>query len=422
MKEDSPRPRRIVLGVTGGIAAYKAAELVRLFTDRGYGVQVVMTASAQKFVGPITFAALTGRKVITDLFAGSGAEETLQSAIEHISVAQEADVLLVAPATADSLAKFAHGIADDFLTTLHLACTCPVVVAPAMNTQMWNHAATQENLALLNRRGVVVIDPESGSLACGMVGPGRLAEPAHILAVVEDVLAAQRPQGDLAGETVLITAGPTQEPMDPVRFLSNRSSGRMGFALAAEARSRGARVLLVSGPVSLMPPEGSEIVRVTTAEEMHRAVLENLRHATIVIGAAAVADYRPRRGSAAKIKKQAGALPLELEPTADIMEEIGRLKGQRLLIGFAAETEDVLENGRRKLQAKNCDLLVANPVGEAAQGAGIDSDENQGWLLSATGDVTELPRSSKREMARRILDRAVAARRVVASAGAMKEL
>jgi phosphopantothenoylcysteine decarboxylase/phosphopantothenate--cysteine ligase len=399
--------------VTGGIAAYKAAELVRLFTDRGYSVQVVMTASARKFVGPITFAALTGRKVITDLFAEAGAEETLQSAIEHISVAQEADLLLVAPATADILAKFAHGVADDFLTTLHLACTCPVVVAPAMNTQMWNHAATQENLAQLKRRGVVVIDPESGSLACGMVGPGRLAEPAHILAVVEDVLLAQRPTGDLSGETVLVTAGPTQESLDPVRFLSNRSSGRMGFALAEEARSRGARVVLVTGPVSLTPPEGCEVVRVTTAEEMHHAVLENLPHATIVIGAAAVADYRPRRGSVSKIKKQAGSLPLELEPTVDILEEIGRLKGQRLLIGFAAETEDVVENAERKLRAKNCDLLVANPVGEAARGAGIDSEENQGWLLSATGDVTELPRSSKREMARKILDRAAVARRAV---------
>ncbi len=412
MKENSNRQLRIVLGVTGGIAAYKAAELVRLFTDRGYGVQVVMTASARKFVGPLTFAALTGRKVITDLFAEAGGEETLQSAIEHISVAQEADLLLVAPATADTLAKFAHGLADDFLTTLHLACTCPVVVAPAMNTQMWNHAATQENLALLKRRGVVVIDPESGSLACGMVGPGRLAEPAHILAVAEDVLLAHRPAGDLAGETVLVTAGPTQEPLDPVRFLSNRSSGRMGFALAAEALSRGARVILVSGPVSLTPPEGCEVVRVTTAEEMHHAVLENLQQATIVIGAAAVADYRPRSGSASKIKKQQGGLPLDLEPTPDIVDEVGRLKGQRLLVGFAAETENVLENAQRKLRAKNCDLLVANPVGEAAQGAGIDSEENQGWLLSANGEVSELPRSSKREMARRIMDRVAARRKV----------
>jgi phosphopantothenoylcysteine decarboxylase/phosphopantothenate--cysteine ligase len=230
---------------------------------------------------------------------------------------------------------------------------------------------------------------------------------------VEDVLLARRSTGDLTGETVLVTAGPTQEPIDPVRFLSNRSSGRMGFALAEEARSRGARVILVTGPVSLTPPEGCEVVRVTTAEEMHQAVLENLQHATIVIGAAAVADYRPRRESASKIKKQAGALPLELEPTTDIMEEIGRLKGERLLIGFAAETEDVLANAQRKLRTKNCDLLVANPVGEAAQGAGIDSEENQGWLLSAAGEVTELPRSSKREMARTILERAVAARKAV---------
>jgi phosphopantothenoylcysteine decarboxylase/phosphopantothenate--cysteine ligase len=287
-----------------------------------------------------------------------------------------------------------------------------------MNTQMWNHPATQQNLALLKQRGVVVIDPDDGSLACGTVGPGRLADPAHVLAVVEEVLAMPRGVRDLEGETLLITAGPTQEPLDPVRFLSNRSSGRMGYALAAEAQARGARVIRVSGPVALAPPEGSEVLRVTTAAEMRQAVLEQLQHATIVISAAAVADYRPSHAHAGKIKKQAGALPLplELEPTADILEEVGRLKGRRLLVGFAAETEDLLENAKRKLQAKHCDMLVANPVGEAAQGAGIDSEENQGWLLTAAGDVMELPRGSKREMARRILDHVAVARRVVQTA------
>jgi phosphopantothenoylcysteine decarboxylase / phosphopantothenate---cysteine ligase len=418
MTRDSNKPRKVVLGVSGGIAAYKAAEIVRLLTTRGYSVQVVMTASAQKFVGPLTFAALTHRKVITDLFAEAGPEDTLSSAIEHISVAQEADLLLVAPATAGTLAKFAHGLADDFLSTLHLACTCPVVVAPAMNSQMWNHPATQGNLALLKQRGVVVIDPDDGSLACGTVGPGRLADPAHVLAVVEEVLAMPRSVRDLEGETLLITAGPTQEPLDPVRFLSNRSSGRMGYALAAEALARGARVILVSGPVALAPPEGGEVVRVTTAAEMRQAVLEQLQHATIVIGAAAVADYRPSQGHRSKIKKHPGALPLplELEPTVDILEEVGRLKGRRLLVGFAAETEDLLENAKRKLHAKHCDMLVANPVGEAAQGAGIDSEENQGWLLTAAGDVVELPRGSKREMARRILDQVAVARRAVQTA------
>jgi len=411
MGTDSSTSRRIVLGVTGGIAAYKAAELVRLLTEGGHSVRVVMTAGAQQFVGPLTFASLTGNKVITQLFPESGPEETLQSAIEHISVAREADLLLVAPATADILAKFANGLADDFLTTMHLAYDGPVIVAPAMNSKMWNHAATQRNVALLRARGVLLVEPDEGSLACGEVGPGRLADPARIAAVVEETLAARRGVADLKGETLLITAGPTQEPIDPVRFISNRSSGRMGFALAEEALSRGARVILVCGPVSLRPPAGCDLVPVMTAAQMHRAVLEHLQHATVVIAAAAVADYRPRNESPSKVKKADATLPLELEPTADILEEAGRLKGARLVIGFAAETEDVLENARRKLHAKNCDLMVANPVGEAAQGAGMDSDENQGWLLTAGGKVTELPRSSKREMARRIIDGVLALRR-----------
>ena len=404
MIDDSASPKKIVLGVTGGIAAYKSAELVRLLKERGDRVRVVMTERAQEFVRPLTFAALSGEKVITDLFSDSGSEETLQSAIEHIGVAQEADLLLVAPATADILAKFSHGIAGDFLTTMYLAFTGPVVVAPAMNTNMWNHPATRANLAALRKRGVSVVDPDEGSLACGMIGPGRLADLNEIVRAVDDAL---RSEQDLAGETVLITAGPTQEPVDPVRFLSNRSSGRMGFALAEEAIARGARVTLVSGPVALSPPAGCELVRVTTAAEMHEAVIRRLRESTIVVMAAAVADYRPASAQSSKVKKQSAGWNLELEPTADILADLARRKDEQLLIGFAAETEDLRQNADRKLRSKNCDLLVANLVGPAAEDGGFDSEMNQGLLLAANGEAIELPRSSKREMARRIFDRAL---------------
>ena len=401
---DPAQAPKIVLGVSGGIAAYKSAELVRLLMDRGYRVQAIMTASAQEFVHPLTFAALTGQRVITDLFAGSSGDATLQSAIEHIGVAQEADLLLVAPATANVLAKFANGVSDDFLTTMHLAYQGPIVVAPAMNTNMWDHPATRANLATLRGRGVRVVEPDSGALACGMVGPGRLADLDSIVAAVEEQLGRSR---DLEGETVLITAGPTQEPIDPVRFLSNRSSGRMGFALAEEARSRGARVIIVCGPVSLDPPSACEVENVTTTDEMYNAVLRRLSEATIVIMAAAVSDYRPLKAESLKIKKASARKSLELEPTVDILAEVARLKGQRLLIGFAAETDQLLEHAEKKLQTKNCDLIVANPVGDSAAGAGFDSDENQGVLLSATGETIELPRSSKRRMAERIIDHAL---------------
>ena len=410
MTNEPAEAKTVVLGVTGGIAAYKAAELVRLLTERGLAVQVVMTAGARKFVQPLTFAALTGRKVITELFSEADDDSTFQSSVEHIAVAQEADVLLVAPATADVLAKFAHGIADDFLTTMQLAYAGPVVVAPAMNVNMWNHAATQSNMETLRSRGVRVVEPDA--LACGMVGPGRLAELSSIVAAVEETLASATPKAlDLEGETVLITAGPTKEPIDPVRFLSNHSSGRMGYALAQEALARGARVILVSGPVELAPPEGCDFVPVTTAQQMYHAVLERLKDATLVIAAAAVADYRPSRTAGEKIKKQPGPLSLELEPTPDILAEVGRLKGERFLIGFAAETEDVAENARKKLAAKNCDLIVANPVGDAAGGTGFDSDQNQGWLIDAAGGATELPPMSKRHMAARIFELALTLKR-----------
>jgi phosphopantothenoylcysteine decarboxylase/phosphopantothenate--cysteine ligase len=407
--------RLIVLGVSGGIAAYKSAELVRLLTDRGHQVQVVMTKAARRFIGPLTFASLTGRKVITDLFEDN-TSPTGESAIEHISVAQQADLLLVAPATADVLAKFAHGLADDFLTTIHLAYEGPVVIAPAMNSNMWAHPATRENIAQLAARGVTIIDPDAGDLACGMVGPGRLAEPERIANAAEQALLAASPAArDLQSETVLITAGPTYEPLDPVRFLSNRSSGRMGYALAEEARARGARVILVSGPVALAPPRDCELVAVETAEQMHQAVLDRLSEATVFVSVAAVADYRPRVVAPAKLKKQAASLTLELEPTPDILEEVGRLKGARTVVGFAAETGDVVEHARAKLAAKNCDLIVANPVGSGAAGTGFGSPQNQGWLVDATGEAVALPPMAKREMASRILDRVAEIRRKVES-------
>jgi phosphopantothenoylcysteine decarboxylase/phosphopantothenate--cysteine ligase len=407
--------RLIVLGVSGGIAAYKSAELVRLLTDRGHQVQVVMTKAARRFIGPLTFASLTGRKVITDLFEDN-TSPTGESAIEHISVAQQADLLLVAPATADVLAKFAHGLADDFLTTIHLAYEGPVVIAPAMNSNMWAHPATRENIAQLAARGVTIIDPDAGDLACGMVGPGRLAEPERIANAAEQALLAASPAArDLQSETVLITAGPTYEPLDPVRFLSNRSSGRMGYALAEEARARGARVILVSGPVALAPPRDCELVAVETAEQMHQAVLDRLSEATVFVSVAAVADYRPRVVAPTKLKKQAASLTLELEPTPDILEEVGRLKGARTVVGFAAETGDVVEHARAKLAAKNCDLIVANPVGSGAAGPGFGSPQNQGWLVDATGEAVALPPMAKREMASRILDRVAEIRRKVES-------
>ena len=396
----SQRPK-VVVGVSGGIAAYKAAELVRLLAERDYRVQVVMTRSAREFIRPLTFAALTGEKVITDLFPEPGKEADLENAIEHIAVAQEADLLLVAPATADILAKFATGIADDFLTTMQLAYTGPLVVAPAMNTNMWDHPATRENIKTLRERGVSVVEPEAGELACGMVGPGRLAEIEKIARAADEALGRSR---DLAGETVLITAGPTQEPIDPVRYLSNRSSGRMGFALAAAAAARGARVIVVAGPVAIDPPAACEVQRVTTTDEMYQAVLERLSEASIVIMAAAVADYRPVSSRESKIKKESSEPTLDLEPTVDILSEVGRLKGDRLLVGFAAETEDLVENAEGKLRQKNCDFIVANPVGASAEGAGMDSEENQGVLLSAAGDRVELPRGSKAGMASRIFD------------------
>jgi phosphopantothenoylcysteine decarboxylase/phosphopantothenate--cysteine ligase len=393
---------RITLGVTGGVAAYKAAELVRRLQQDNFTIQVVMTRSAREFITPLTFAALTGQKVITDLFAQSGGEANVESAIEHIAVAQRTDLLLVAPATADILAKFARGIADDFLTTLYLASTAPVVVAPAMNVNMWNHAATQENIEMLRARGVKIVDPDEGYLACGMTGSGRLAGQAAIVGAVHEALHAVR---DLADQKILVTAGPTRESLDPVRYFTNRSSGKMGYAVAEAAAQRGAHVVLVSGPTSLEAPAGVERINVQSAEEMHRAVLEKIADCSIGIFAAAVADYRPVEANGQKIKRTKESMTISLEPTPDILASVTRHKGERLIVGFAAETENVAENARKKLAAKNADLIVANDV--TAEGAGFDHDTNIVTLIARDGRDLALPRMSKGEVAQRILDEVV---------------
>lgn len=393
---------RITLGVTGGVAAYKAAELVRRLQQDNFTIQVVMTRSAREFIAPLTFAALTGQKVITDLFAESSREANLESAIEHIAVAQRTDLLLVAPATADILAKFARGIADDFLTTLYLASTAPVVVAPAMNVNMWNHTATQENVEMLRARGVNIVDPDEGYLACGMTGAGRLAGQAAIVAAVHEALHSVR---DLAGQKVLVTAGPTRESLDPVRYFTNRSSGKMGYAVAEAAAQRGAQVILVSGPTSLDAPPGVERINLQSAEEMHSAVLERIADCSIAIFAAAVADYRPVEASEQKIKRTKDSMTISLEPTPDILASVARNKGDRLIVAFAAETENVAENARNKLAAKNADLIVANDV--TAEGAGFDRDTNVVTLIARDGRDLALPRMSKSDVAQRILDEVV---------------
>ena len=393
---------RITMGVTGGVAAYKAAELVRLLQQEKFSVEVVMTRGARQFITPLTFAALTGQKVITDLFGESASEANLESAIEHIAVAQRTDLLLVVPATADIIAKFARGIADDFLTTLYLASAAPVVVAPAMNVNMWNHAATRENIETLRGRGVKVVEPNEGYLACGMVGAGRLAGHEEILAAVREALHTQQ---DLSGEKVLITAGPTCEDLDPVRYLTNRSSGKMGYAVAEAAADRGATVALVSGPTALETPDGVRRIDVRTAEEMRQAVAREFAACTIGIFAAAVADYRPVENHAEKMKKTADSLAIQLEPTVDILQEVAHGKGDRFVVGFAAETENVAQSARKKLAAKNLDLIVANDV--TAEGAGFDHDTNIVTLFSRDGRDLALSKMSKADVAQRILDEIV---------------
>ncbi len=396
---------KVTVAVTGGIAAYKAVEVVRQLQDSGLDPHVVMTRTAEEFIRPLTFAAITGHKVISSLWGeDAGASGGEMSGIEHINEAQTTAALIVVPATADIIAKFANGVADDFLSTMYLATTAPVIVAPAMNVVMWQHPAVQFNLATLRARGVRIVEPDSGYLACGMVGGGRLAEESSIVAAVAEVLSstpASQIRNDLAGETVLVTAGGTREPIDPVRFIGNRSSGKMGYALAANAAQRGARVVLISAPSSLPAPEGCDLVSVTTAEEMRAAALAHLPKATIVIMAAAVSDYRVAEVAPQKLKRE-GKRTLHLEPTGDILYELAeRRQPGTLVIGFAAETENVLTNGRAKLARKGVDALVVNDVSGSA--TGFDSDRNGGVFLTPESAV-DLPVTAKTIMASRILD------------------
>ena len=407
---------KIALGVSGGIAAYKAAEIVRGLQDRGVRVQVIMTRAAQEFVRPLTFAALSGEKVITDIFGEGNAEPNLDSAVEHIGVAQSIDALLVAPATADVLAKFANGIANDFLTTLYLATTAPVIVAPAMNVNMWEHGATRKNLETLRQRGVRIVEPGSGYLACGMVGAGRLAEPETIVEATLERLGVSQ---DLKGETVLVTAGPTFEPIDPVRYLGNRSSGKMGYAIAEAAIRRGAKVILVSGPTALQPPSAAEFVPVETAQQMRAAVMERFPDATIVIKAAAVADYRVKDSAEQKIKRDK-AITLELEPNPDILAELGATKFEKhILVGFAAETENILENARKKLEKKRADMIVVNDVSKKE--IGFDSDRNAVTIVTAD-ELVNVSAAPKFDVAQRILDAVVRMRKTKSAAKSAADL
>jgi phosphopantothenoylcysteine decarboxylase/phosphopantothenate--cysteine ligase len=387
--------KTIVLGVSGGIACYKAAELVRALVKEGAEVRVVMTRAAQEFITPLTLQTLSGHPVSTDTF-----DLTQESEIGHIRLAGSAEVLVVAPATANIVAKLAHGIADDLLTTVALATRAPIIVAPAMNVNMFRNAAVQANLARLRQLGMRIVDPEEGFLACGYEGEGRLASEAVLLDAIHSALLAQT----LEGERVLVTAGPTREAIDPVRFISNRSSGKMGFAVAAAARRRGASVVLVTGPTALDAPPGVERIPVTTAAEMREAVLAREPWASIVVMTAAVADYRMANPARQKIKKAGGALSLTLEPTNDILAELGaRRRADRVLVGFAAETEHGIEHARRKLREKRLDLIVLNDVSQAD--AGFDVDTNRVWLIGAEGEAEGWPLLDKDEVAERLMER-----------------
>jgi phosphopantothenoylcysteine decarboxylase/phosphopantothenate--cysteine ligase len=385
--------KEIILGVCGGIAAYKSAELLRLLIKDGAGVRVVMTRAATAFVAPMTFEALSARPVMTSLFEDAGGE------IRHISWAREADAVVIAPATANIIARMAHGFADDPLTTMILAVDAPVLIAPSMNPRMYQNPVTRENLRSLKGFGFHVMEPESGPVACGDEGAGRLPAPE---AICEHVRRLVLPR-DLAGESFLITAGPTQEPIDPVRFLSNPSSGKMGYALARAARRRGADVVLISGPVSVDAPIDVELIRVRTAQEMKEAVLSRFDSASIVIKAAAVSDYRPVNVSDHKIKKADESLALELSRTPDILRRLGEIKGDRLLVGFAAETEDLVKNAETKLKEKNLDLIVANNVQMSDSGFGVDT--NRVTLIFADARQESLSLMSKDDLADLILDR-----------------
>ena len=400
--------KQIVLGVTGSIAGYKAVELLRELVKAGASVTVVMTESAQQFVTPLTFATLSRREVMSELFTLD-----YEAKVRHIAATEGADLLLVAPATANVIGKFARGVADDLLTNLFLASTRPVLLAPAMDADMYRHPAVQENLERLRAWGVRIVGPAEGELASGMWGPGRLAEIPEILRAVEETL---RSKSDLGGEVVLVTAGPTHEPLDPVRYLTNRSSGKMGYAIAEEAADRGARTILVSGPTGLTPHKGVELVWVETALQMRAAVLDRLPEATVVIKAAAVSDYRLAHPADSKLKKGEQSLTLELVPNPDILKEIGAVKGARILVGFAAETGDLVRHAERKLKEKHLDLIVANDVSK--EGAGFSHDTNVVVILDQDGGIEELPLLPKRQVARRILDRVVRLRQRRGATGA----
>ncbi len=397
---------KVLLGVTGCIGAYKAAEILRGLQRRGVQIRVVMTRHATEFVRPLTFEALSGQPVIVEMF-----DRPNYATIEHIAVAREADLLLVAPATANIIAKFAHGVADDFLSTVYLSNTNPVLIAPAMNVEMWNHAATRANIKILRERGVSFVEPGVGYQACGEVGMGRLAEPEEIVERAFEILrnpqsAIRNPQSkDFAGEHVMVTAGPTVEDLDPVRFITNRSSGRMGYAMAEAARDRGARVTLISGPVSLPPPENVETVNVRSTHEMFEAVMSRLHDVTVFIGSAAVADFRPARRAEQKIKKEGRkTITVELEETEDIIAAVGAApnRERRVVAGFAAESQSLLEYAERKLREKGLDLIVANDITRAD--AGFGAEKNAATILKRDGSRVELPLQSKRALADRTLD------------------
>jgi len=385
------RGKKILIGVTGSIAAYKILDLISLLRREGAQTKVVMTKAAQEFVSPLSLAVMSENQVLSEEFTAS-------SSVEHIQLAKEADLFLIAPATANTIAKLAYGLADNLLTEVALAARAPIVICPAMNTNMYLNQATQDNLLVLKKRGFRIIEPEEGKLACGDEGQGRLAEQEKILQTIEEALTLK----DYEGQKVLLTAGPTREPLDPVRFLSNRSSGKMGYALAEAACYRGAEVTLISGPSNLKPPFGCKIIKVETALEMREAVLDCFPEADVVIKAAAVSDYRPVKKEEKKIKKGAASLELLLVKNPDILEELGRMKTNQILVGFAAETEKVREYAAEKLKEKNLDLIVANEV--SRQGIGFEAEDNEVFLVYPDGKITEIPLMSKKEVAFCILD------------------
>ena len=401
MADDTAKTRqkqKIALGVSGGIACYKSAEILRRLQDRGFDVVVIMTPNARRFVTPLTFAALSGNKVYSDMFEGASPGAAFEGSFDHIFLAQSVDLFFVAPATADCIARMASGIANNFLTTFHLAFESTVVIAPAMNTQMWRHPAVQSNLSALRQRGVRVIDPDVGEMACGTYGPGRLADVDHIVEYVVSVLERRR---DLKEKRVLVTAGPTVEDIDPVRFISNRSSGKMGFAVARAVTERGGEVTLISGPTELEFPG---TIRVRTTGEMRDAVLEHLPGADVVVKAAAPLDFRPADTARQKIKKGSG-LDVRFEPTPDILGEIGNSKNGTVLVGFAAETENHIEFGLEKLRSKNLDLIVINGV--SGPDSAFDGDTSQASIVDSNGVREDLPLMSKVEVAHRIIDRVI---------------